>query len=100
MRVLIRAVKHIYNQPLCNAARSIASSSEGSGLLQPRNEKLIFYSTAELFQRLGDNVEVRTEFISEEEESAFMKELEQGLRKKRYEFDHWDDVSSWLVSEY
>ena len=44
------------------------------------------------------NVEVRTEFISEEEESAFMKELEQGLRKKRYEFDHWDDVSSCMAS--
>ncbi|XP_062306787.1 alpha-ketoglutarate-dependent dioxygenase alkB homolog 7, mitochondrial [Osmerus eperlanus] len=95
MRVLLRAVKQIYRQPLCNAAsrkRSIASSSEGSGLLQPRHEKLIFCSTAELFQELGGNVEVRTEFISEEEESAFMKELEQGLRKKRYEFDHWDDA--------
>ncbi|XP_046894326.1 alpha-ketoglutarate-dependent dioxygenase alkB homolog 7, mitochondrial isoform X2 [Hypomesus transpacificus] len=60
MRVLIRAVKHIYKQPLCNAAsreRSIASSSEGSGLLQPRHEKLIFCSTAELSQGLGGNVE-------------------------------------------
>jgi alkylated DNA repair protein alkB family protein 7 len=46
-----------------------------------------------LVQRLRGQVEVRTEFISEEEEGALMKELEPGLRKKRYEFDHWDDVS-------
>ena len=44
-------------------------------------------------QRLGSKVEVRTAFISEEEEGALLRELEPGLKKKRYEFDHWDDVS-------
>lgn len=43
-------------------------------------------------ERLGSQVEVRTAFISEEEEQALLRELEPGLRKKRYEFDHWDDV--------
>ncbi len=40
------------------------------------------------------HVEVRQNFISEEEEDALFKEVETGLRKKRYEFDHWDDVST------
>lgn len=42
-------------------------------------------------------VEVRQNFISEEEENALFKEVEPGLRKKRYEFDHWDDVSKILL---
>lgn len=96
MRLLLRLVlKRIPKQPQCNAAsgqRSVASSSVESGLLQPKHEKLIFCSTTELAQRLSGQVEVRTEFISEEEESGFMSEVEQGLRKKRYEFDHWDDA--------
>nr|XP_057904756.1 alpha-ketoglutarate-dependent dioxygenase alkB homolog 7, mitochondrial [Doryrhamphus excisus] len=49
-------------------------------------------SSRELVRRLGSQVEVRTAFITEEEEGAFLRELEPGLKKKRYEFDHWDDA--------
>ncbi|MBN3302001.1 ALKB7 dioxygenase, partial [Amia calva] len=42
--------------------------------------------------KVRGQVEVREEFISEAEESALLQELEPGLRKKRYEFDHWDDA--------
>ncbi|KAI4877777.1 hypothetical protein NFI96_033000, partial [Prochilodus magdalenae] len=38
------------------------------------------------------HVEVRENFITEEEENALLQELEPGLKKKRYEFDHWDDA--------
>ena len=47
----------------------------------------------DLIQRLSTQVEVRTKFISEEEECTLLKELEPGLKRKRYQFDHWDDVS-------
>uniref|UniRef100_UPI0009B3ABA1 alpha-ketoglutarate-dependent dioxygenase alkB homolog 7, mitochondrial n=1 Tax=Monopterus albus TaxID=43700 RepID=UPI0009B3ABA1 len=52
----------------------------------------ILSSSRELVQRLGTQVEVRTAFITEEEERGFLRELEPGLKKKRYEFDHWDDA--------
>ncbi|KAM6904421.1 alpha-ketoglutarate-dependent dioxygenase alkB homolog 7, mitochondrial [Xenentodon cancila] len=49
-------------------------------------------SGRELLQTVGSQVEVRTAFITEEEEAALLRELEPGLKKKRYEFDHWDDA--------
>lgn len=68
-----------------------------SGSAAPRDAGLIVGSSQELVRSLGPQVEVRTGFISEEEEKALLKELEPGLRKKRYEFDHWDDVSHILI---
>ncbi|XP_071758636.1 alpha-ketoglutarate-dependent dioxygenase alkB homolog 7, mitochondrial [Centroberyx gerrardi] len=97
MKLLLTVVKRIHKAPLCNAPRclsSVARSSgpANSGLLPFRDEELIVGSSPELVKRLSSQVEVRTEFISEEEEGALMRELEPGLRKKRYEFDHWDDA--------
>ncbi|XP_054616505.1 alpha-ketoglutarate-dependent dioxygenase alkB homolog 7, mitochondrial [Dunckerocampus dactyliophorus] len=53
---------------------------------------LVVGSSRQLVRRLGPQVEVRTAFITEEEEGALLRELEPGLKKKRYEFDHWDDA--------
>lgn len=63
-----------------------------SGLSPLRDQPLIVGSSRELETRLGSQVEVKTAFITEEEEEAFLLELEPGLKKKRYEFDHWDDA--------
>lgn len=49
-------------------------------------------SSAEVLTAVRANVQVLQNFISEEEEAFFLKELEPGLKRKRYEFDHWDDV--------
>ncbi|XDV13015.1 hypothetical protein PO909_001529 [Leuciscus waleckii] len=49
-------------------------------------------SSQEILSAVRGQVEVRQNFISEEEENAIFKEVEPGLRKKRYEFDHWDDA--------
>ncbi|XP_066498426.1 alpha-ketoglutarate-dependent dioxygenase alkB homolog 7, mitochondrial isoform X2 [Hoplias malabaricus] len=38
------------------------------------------------------HVEVRQDFITEEEEKELLRELEPGLKKRRYEFNHWDDA--------
>lgn len=49
-------------------------------------------SSAAILDTVRGHVEVKENFITEEEENALLKELEPGLKKKRYEFDHWDDV--------
>ncbi|XP_040012129.1 alpha-ketoglutarate-dependent dioxygenase alkB homolog 7, mitochondrial [Xiphias gladius] len=90
MRTVFRRVR---NPPVYTGRPSCLSSCAGSGGPLPRrDEALISGSSRELARRLGSQVEVRAAFISEEEEGALLRELEPGLRKKRYEFDHWDDA--------
>lgn len=85
MRPRLAVLTRIRRAALCCGHTRRLSSCAGSGL--------VVGSSRELVQRLGSKVEVRTAFISEEEEGALLRELEPGLKKKRYEFDHWDDVS-------
>lgn len=40
------------------------------------------------------DMQVLPDFISEHEEASLLAELEPVLKKMRYEFDHWDNVSS------
>lgn len=53
-------------------------------------------SSAAVLSAVRGNVQVLQNFISEDEEVAFLKELDPGLKRKRYEFDHWDDVRNHL----
>lgn len=46
---------------------------------------------------LTDSFIVYNDFISEEEETSLMNELEPYMRRLRYERDHWDDVSLFLL---
>lgn len=90
MRLLRGVLKQI-NKP--SAPASLYPSSCASSSLSPlRVESLVVGSNPELVGSLGSQVEVKTNFITEEEEAALLRELEPGLRKKRYEFDHWDDA--------
>lgn len=43
------------------------------------------------------NLEVRDDFISKEEESLLLKEVEPYLKRQKYQYDHWDDVSTLAV---
>ncbi|XP_029364925.1 alpha-ketoglutarate-dependent dioxygenase alkB homolog 7, mitochondrial [Echeneis naucrates] len=88
MRLWLLVSKRTHKPP----ALSRRSSSASSGLSPARDPALISGSSRELIRRLGSQVEVRAGFITEEEEGALLRELEPGLRKKRYEFDHWDDA--------
>ncbi|XP_029914962.1 alpha-ketoglutarate-dependent dioxygenase alkB homolog 7, mitochondrial [Myripristis murdjan] len=97
MKLLLTLVRRIHKPHPCRFPRCLSSGAGSSGpadsgLLPLRDEELIVGSSRQLVQRLGAQVEVRADFISEEEEGALMQELEPGLRKKRYEFDHWDDA--------
>ncbi|XP_010736171.3 alpha-ketoglutarate-dependent dioxygenase alkB homolog 7, mitochondrial [Larimichthys crocea] len=91
MKLLLSVLKRTYTPAVCTSRRRCVSSG-GSGLLRRRDETLVVGSSRELVQRLGSQVEVRTGFITEQEEGALMREVEPGLKKKRYEFDHWDDA--------
>lgn len=95
MKLLLSVLKHFHKPAASTAPRRRRLSSCPGGGLAPlrRDEALVVVgSSRELVQRIGSQVEVRTGFITEEEEAAFLRELEPGLKKKRYEFDHWDDA--------
>lgn len=47
-------------------------------------------------QVIGETMKVYDDFISEEEESLLLKELEPQLKRLRYEESHWDDVSLYF----
>ncbi|XP_069557189.1 alpha-ketoglutarate-dependent dioxygenase alkB homolog 7, mitochondrial isoform X2 [Brachyistius frenatus] len=89
LRTLLRQV----HKPAASAGhRRRLSSGGGCGPLPLRGEAPVVGSSRELVRRLGSQVEVRAGFITEDEEAALLGELEPGLKKKRYEFDHWDDA--------
>ncbi|XP_062874991.1 alpha-ketoglutarate-dependent dioxygenase alkB homolog 7, mitochondrial [Trichomycterus rosablanca] len=56
------------------------------------NGTWICSSSAAVLEAVHGHVEVQHDFITEEEEQALLTELEPALKKKRYEFDHWDDA--------
>nr|XP_046272409.1 alpha-ketoglutarate-dependent dioxygenase alkB homolog 7, mitochondrial [Scatophagus argus] len=92
MKLLLTVLQRIHRPAVYTSHQRRLSSCASSGLSPVRDGSLIVGSTRELVQRLGSQVEVRAAFITEEEEQAFLRELDPGLKKKRYEFDHWDDA--------
>ncbi|XP_068575048.1 alpha-ketoglutarate-dependent dioxygenase alkB homolog 7, mitochondrial [Cebidichthys violaceus] len=93
MKLLLTAFKRIHKPAVCTSQRlRLSSRASSSGLSPLRDDALVVGSSRELVRRLGSQVEVRTGFITEEEEGSLLRELEPGLKKKRYEFDHWDDA--------
>lgn len=93
MKICLTAAKQLRQLVVCIASRRCSTAAvASSGSIPVRDVALVVGSRPELVDRLGSQVQVRTAFISEEEEQALLQELEPGLRKKRYEFDHWDDV--------
>uniref|UniRef100_H3AJ33 Alpha-ketoglutarate-dependent dioxygenase alkB homolog 7, mitochondrial n=1 Tax=Latimeria chalumnae TaxID=7897 RepID=H3AJ33_LATCH len=58
----------------------------------PPNGQLLAGSNSAVLQYLAGSVEVRERFISEEEEGILLQEIEPTLKRKRYEYDHWDDA--------
>ncbi|XP_062264788.1 alpha-ketoglutarate-dependent dioxygenase alkB homolog 7, mitochondrial [Platichthys flesus] len=90
MRLLLSMWTRLHRPPALTGAR-LCSGARG-GPLAAGEETLIRCSSPDLLRALGSQVEVKTAFITEEEEAALLGELEPGLRKKRYEFNHWDDA--------
>ena len=42
---------------------------------------------------VSGNLEIRENYVSEEEEGLLLKEVEPYLKRQKYQYDHWDDVS-------
>ncbi|KAG7491419.1 hypothetical protein MATL_G00003690 [Megalops atlanticus] len=96
MRRLIKVFKQFHNKPLLSPSAGLSSVSkcsvEGHENKGDTGRLLVCGSSAVVLEKVRGQVEVREDFISEDEERALLKELEPGLKKKRYEFDHWDDA--------
>jgi len=100
MTLAIRVVKQVQRKSLqCPVLNwfSTDNSALRKGPECKEECKWLCGSSQEILSAVRGQVEVRQNFISEEEESAIFKEIEPGLRKKRYEFDHWDDVSNTTI---
>lgn len=54
-------------------------------------------SDDKVIEMIQDHFKLYESFISEEEEKELMKEIEPIFKKRRYEKDHWDDVSYKLI---
>ncbi|KTG39926.1 hypothetical protein cypCar_00021714 [Cyprinus carpio] len=94
MTLLIRVSKQVQRNSFQNPLlyRLLSESSALRKGPESKECKWLFGSSQEILSVVRGHVEVRQNFISEEEENALFKEVETGLRKKRYEFDHWDDA--------
>ena len=44
-------------------------------------------------REVGENLTVVPNFVSSEEENTLVDEIEKTLGRKKYEYDHWDNVS-------
>lgn len=88
---MLTLLKQTQRTAVCFSPSCRLSSRASSGP-SPLGDEVMVGSSRELLHALCSQVEVRTAFITEEEEAALLRELEPGLKKKRYEFDHWDDV--------
>ena len=53
---------------------------------------LIDSSDNDVFKLMKRVVKIKEDFISETEEESLLREVEPIMKKKRYEFDHWDNV--------
>uniref|UniRef100_A0A8C1WM94 AlkB homolog 7 n=1 Tax=Cyprinus carpio TaxID=7962 RepID=A0A8C1WM94_CYPCA len=95
MALLIRVSKQVQRKSFQNPLLYRLSSECSASRKGPESKeecKWMFGSSQEILAVVRGHVEVRQNFISEEEENVLFKEVETGLRKKRYEFDHWDDA--------
>ncbi|KAJ8963555.1 hypothetical protein NQ314_005560 [Rhamnusium bicolor] len=55
---------------------------------------------ANLAEDLVNTMTVVDEFLREDEERSILDEIDPYMKKLRYEFDHWDDVSYYTYSLY
>ncbi|XP_073713324.1 alpha-ketoglutarate-dependent dioxygenase alkB homolog 7, mitochondrial [Misgurnus anguillicaudatus] len=95
MKLLIRVAKQAQRTSLQRIVFSRFASDSSPLAKGPESTeecRWLCGSSQEILTAVRGQVEVRENFISEEEEDAIFKEVEPGLRKKRYEFDHWDDA--------
>ena len=53
---------------------------------------LIYSNDPDVLKLAESSLTVKEDFLSESEENSLLLEIEPIMKKKRYEFDHWDNV--------
>lgn len=83
----LRLLFHNVNRAFCHtSSKHIASSNSGmkeSNESVPKDWKIELYNT----------MKVLPDFISEEEEDILIQEVDPYMKRLRYEYSHWDNVS-------
>lgn len=106
LRLKISFLRRILNQgPILNTGTSLSKHDilrSVSNITKPDREipAWIDASDTNTLSDLTDSFIVYNDFISEEEETSLMSELDPYMRRLRYERDHWDDVSLICLSNY
>lgn len=105
MRLLFRVVQQARRGTLLKTVGNFSTVSDVSGVHRDHGGKgdastWLCGSSSHIEESVRNFVDVQVDFINEEEEGAFLKELDLSLKKKKYEFDHWDDVSIIILTHY
>lgn len=83
----LRLLFHNVNRALCHtSSKHIVSSNSGikeSNENVPKDWKIELYNT----------MKVLPDFISEKEEDILIQEVDPYMKRLRYEYSHWDNVS-------
>jgi hypothetical protein len=86
------------NKSSCRLIHQLTTDNKSSKLLNESDNLLEnFYSlNADAFSIINGSFHVLDNFITIDEEASLMEEVDRYLDKRRYESDHWDDVSCHL----
>lgn len=86
----------VFNRQCSSSKQLQSSKSDHSSSLVP--DYLYFHDNFDLTLKslVIKDMAVVENFLSGEEENSILKEIEPYLKRLRYEFDHWDDVSFLL----
>lgn len=85
--------------PISKARLTSKEPAPKSSVPNQLTTELFFYGpscSAETRAEIDSSFLVFPDFITGDEEDALLQEAEPHLKRLRYEFDHWDDVS-WLT---
>ena len=97
LRIYFRQCKSVISKPAtCTQSRKQGVTyHHGQNCEEECVEKNMLFSNSystskEIMMR---DMRVIEDFLNEEEERSLHEEVEPRMRRLRYEFDHWDDVS-------
>jgi len=97
LRVYFRQYKSVTSKRVtCQQSKTpVAFYRQGENCDEDGVEKYMFFSNPNCASKeiMMRDMRVIEDFLNEEEEKSMHEEVEPHMRRLRYEFDHWDDVS-------
>ena len=89
----INLMRNIQQRHLTSSSHNRIASKENVSLKPNTAIDYIDCSDSKVLDLIKDNFLVYEDFISEEEETSILQEIEPYLNRLKYELNHWDDVS-------